>query len=74
MIVDKESKKDKFKRIASRRTTDVLERIRILGNLANKSIYSYDEGDIRRIFSAIDEQLRATKVKFRFIKNNEFKL
>ena len=73
-MVDKESKKDKFKRLASRRTTDVLERIRILGNLANRSIYSYDDSDIRRIFGAVDEQLRTTKAKFRSSSSKVFKL
>ena len=72
--MNKESKKDKFKRLASKRTNDVLERIRILGNLASKSIYDYDDNDIRQIFSAVDEQLKAVKSKFISTRHRRFKL
>lgn len=72
--MDKESRKAKFKRLAAKRTNDVLERLRILGNLANRSIYEYDEGDIRLIFSAVEEQLKAVKGKFILTRRKRFKL
>jgi len=59
-----ETRNDRFRRIASKRTNDVIEKIRILGNCANKSGYEYSEEDIKKIFRAIDESLKTTKAKF----------
>lgn len=69
-----ETKREKFLRLASQRTKEVLSRLRILGNCANRQIYEHTEGDIRKIFSAIEEQLKDVKAKFTTIKDKEFKL
>lgn len=61
-----ENKKDKFKRLAERRTNSILDKVRLLGNLSNRSNYFYEEEDIRKIFSAIDVQLKNVKSKFHF--------
>lgn len=69
-----ESRDDKFKRLAQKRTNDVLDRLRVLGNCANRSVYDYTEQDINKIFSEIDQQIKDVKSKFHFPKNKEFKL
>lgn len=69
-----ESRREKFKRLAEKRTKEALSRIRILGNLSNKSSYEYTAEDIRKIFKAIEEQIRLTKSKFKVDKEQEFKL
>ena len=69
-----ESRKDKFKRLAEKRTTEVLEKLRILGNLSNKSSYEFYEDDINKIFKAIDEQVRLMKSRFKISKISKFKL
>ena len=69
-----ETKRDKFLRLATQRTKDVLSRLRILGNCANRSVYEYNESDVDKIFSAIDNQLKDVKAKFHFPKKEEFKL
>lgn len=69
-----ESRKDKFKRLAEKRTTEVLEKLRILGNLSNKSSYEFYEEDINKIFKAIDEQVRLMKSRFKISKISKFKL
>lgn len=38
--------------------------IRLLGNCSNKSVYEYSEKDIKKIFSAIDAELKTAKAKF----------
>ncbi|MCK4540444.1 hypothetical protein KAU09_04810 [Candidatus Parcubacteria bacterium] len=70
------NKREKFKKLAETRTSEVLRRIKILGNLANKSAYEYDEKDINKIFSAIENTTREMKSKFKVSKKNnyEFKL
>jgi len=59
-----ESRKDRFTRLASRRTNDIIERIRILGNCSNKSTYEYTEEEVNKIFRAIDREIKASKAKF----------
>ena len=69
-----ETKHERFKRIASKRTNQILDRIRILGNCSNKSSYEYSEEDVNRIFAEIDKQLRFMKAKFLAGKREKFKL
>lgn len=59
-----ETSREKFKRLAADRTNKVIEKIRILGHCANQSQYEYDENDIKKIFSAVDKELRHVKAKF----------
>lgn len=69
-----ESRHDRFKRIAAKRTNDILEKIRILGNCSNKSSYEYTEEEINKIFSELDKQLKMTKGKFLAGKRERFRL
>ena len=59
-----ETRKDRFTRLASRRTNEIIERIRILGNCSNKSTYEYTEEEVNKIFRAIDREIKASKGKF----------
>lgn len=69
-----ETASEKFKRLATLRTNAVIDRLRILGNLSNKQLYDYTEEDINRIFSAINKQLKETRIKFTTKKKGEFVL
>lgn len=55
-----------FKRLAVARTNEVLRRLKILGNCANRSHYDYTEEEIAKIFSEIEKKVRETKAKFSF--------
>ena len=70
----KETPEERFKRIAEVRTNAVLDRLRILGNLSNRQMYSYSEEDIEKIFSAINKQIREVRAKFNSHKQDRFKL
>ncbi len=69
-----ETPEERFKRIAEVRTNAVLNRLRILGNLSNRQMYSYSEEDIDKIFSAITKQIKEVRVKFNSHKQDKFKL
>ncbi|MBE0426604.1 MAG: hypothetical protein IBX72_08150 [Nitrospirae bacterium] len=69
-----ETRHDRFKRVASKRTNEILEKIRILGNCSNKSSYEYTGEEVNKIFSEIDKQLKLTKAKFLAGKRERFKL
>ena len=69
-----ETKRDAFVRLAERRTNSVLERIRVLGNLSNPYAYEYNEDDLRKIFAAIEQELRVTRAKFQNQEKRKFRL
>ena len=69
-----ESKKERFKRLASYRTNEILKKLKVLSNCSNKSTYDYSEEDINKIFAEIDRATKEAKNKFHFRKNKEFKL
>ena len=73
-VNNNETAAERFKRIATVRTNAVLDRLRILGNLSNRQMYSYSEEDINKIFSAINKQLREVRAKFNSQKQEKFKL
>jgi len=64
-----ESRRSRFRRLATKRVNNLLNQIRILGNLSNKSSYDYNEEEVGRMFRALEEQLKIAKAKFKFIKH-----
>ena len=50
--------------------------LRLLGNCSNTATYEYTKEDVKKIFTAIDEELKATKSKFDTVttNNSKFKL
>ena len=69
-----ENKRGRFLRLASQRTQDALNRLRILGNCSNRSVYEYTQDDIDKIFTALREQIKSVEAKFHFPKHKDFKL
>ena len=69
-----ETSEERFKRVAEARTNAVLHKLRVLGNLSNRQMYSYSEKDISKIFSAINKQVKEVKAKFNSQKQAKFKL
>lgn len=59
-----ENRAERFKRIATKRTVDIIDKIRILGNTSNKSSYEYTEADVIKIFKTIESELKEQKLKF----------
>jgi len=68
------SKRDRFLSVGQTRTNSILEKIRVLGNCSNKSLYEYNKEEIDRIFRAIQEKLNETKARFVIKRKKEFKL
>jgi len=73
-VNNNESPEERFKRIATLRTNAVLDRLRILGNLSNRQMYSYSEEDINKIFSTINKQVKEVRAKFNSQKQEKFRL
>ena len=66
--IAKNPKRERFERLAVYRTNEVMRKLKILGNCANRSAYEYTEAEINKVFSEIERQLRAVKAKFYFPK------
>lgn len=74
-MATEQEKAERFKRVAENRTNRIIDQIRLLGNCANKSNYEYSEEDIKKIFLAIEIELKETKLKYqRKTKNKKFEL
>lgn len=68
-----ETKRERFVRIAEARTNKILEMMRLLGNCSSKSNYDYSEEDVRKIFTALEKEMKNTKNKFLGIEAKEEK-
>jgi hypothetical protein len=71
-----ETKRTAFRRLAEKRTNAILEKIRILSNCANPYAYEWDEEDVRKIFSTIDQEIKLARGRFQQAQRSrrEFKL
>jgi len=65
------ARRERFKRVAERRTNKILDGLRLLGNTGNKTLYIYTEEEVQKIFSAIERKLIEVKGKFRTGKSSE---
>ena len=53
----KETKRDRFVRLAEKRVDKIVDRLRVLGGCANRQLYEYTSKDIEQIKKAIEEEL-----------------
>lgn len=64
MAAIKESKHNKFIRIAEARTNKAGEMIRLIGNCANTGSYEYTEEEVKKIFAYLERELKNARSKF----------
>lgn len=74
MVRPSESKNEAFQRLATKRTNAVLERLRVLEHCANPQLYDYSQEDVKKIFHAIEKELKVVKTKFQNSTKSEFRL
>jgi len=58
-----ESKHDRFKRLATRRVTNAIKKIELIGNLSGSG-YEYTAEEVDKIFSALQQTLDSAKGSF----------
>jgi transcription elongation GreA/GreB family factor len=54
----------KFVELAEKRVSKAIKDIRLIGNLSNRSNYSYTEEDVRKIVKALKDEIDALKARF----------
>ena len=65
------SRRDRFIRVAERRTRNILVGLVRLANCGNRAAYDYSEEDVKKIFNAIELQLEVTRSRFKSGKKEE---
>ncbi len=74
-MATEQEKMDRFKKVAVNRTNNIINQIRLLGNCSNRSNYEYSDEDVKKIFTAIEIELKNTKNKFQpKARNSRFEL
>lgn len=73
----KETKRERFVRLAEARTNKIIDMMKLLGNCSSTANYEYTDEDVKQIFNAIEKELKSTKAKFtgsELDKDNRFTL
>ncbi len=60
----REDPRARFARLATARVTKALKAIALVGNLSERSNYSYTDADVARIFSALEQEIRDCRLRF----------
>ena len=60
-----EDKSARFERLAERRVSEAIKKLRLIGNLSNRNNYDYDGVQSKQILDALDEELKNLKLRFR---------
>ena len=69
--------RDKFVELAEKRVQKTIKSMRLIGNLSNKTNYSYEDADLKKIFTTLRREMEMVKKKFETSSSdtdNEFRL
>jgi hypothetical protein len=56
--------RERFVRLAEARTRKAIKMVRLIGNLSNRSNYSYKQEDVDKIFRALELEVRKARARF----------
>ena len=59
-----EKRRQKFINLAENRVNKAIKQLHLIGNLANRSNYSYSQDDADRIYSALQAELKLLRTRF----------
>lgn len=71
MAKERETKREKFVRLAEARTNKIIDMLQLLGNCSNSSAYDYSQEDVDKIFSAIESKVKEARKKFNKIESKK---
>lgn len=60
---NKGEKREKFVKLAQKRTVNAIKSIRVIGKLGNKSAYQYDDSDVQKIVRVLSKEVDALKAR-----------
>lgn len=60
-----DDKSARFMRLAERRVTETIRKMRLVGNLSNRHNYSYTNEQVKQIVDALEAEIRQIRARFR---------
>lgn len=60
----KESKADRFRRVAAARVNKIIKMIRLLGNCSNPAVYAFTGEQVQQIFSTLRDELERAQKRY----------
>lgn len=57
-------KREKFEELAEKRVTEIVKKMRLIGNLSNRNNYDYTNAHVKQILSRLEEELKILRTKF----------
>lgn len=58
-------KQEKFEKLAEKRVTEAIKKLRLIGNLSNKNNYDYTEEHAKQIIDTLENEMKILKSKFK---------
>lgn len=71
---DKPENRERFERLAPKRTNAVIKKLDILENCANRNRYDYQKEEVEEMFKTIRKKMKRVKSSFEFPEEEEFEL
>ncbi len=69
-----ENKEQRFKRVGERRVQRVLDSLKSLSQCSNKRMYEWNDGQLEKIWTAVDDELTKCKKSYEDAEPEIFKL
>ncbi len=64
MSESKAKRRERFVKLAEKRVNRTIKDLRLIGKLANRTNYVYSEEDVRKIFRALENELKTARARF----------
>ena len=71
---EKSEERERFERLAEKRTNAVIKKLDVLGHCANRNQYEYEKEEVEEMFKAIRKKMKNVKSQFEFPEEEEFRL
>ena len=71
---DRTEQRERFVKVAERRTKQILKLLRLLGNCSNRSSYEFKPEEIEKIFDRIQMELDMSRARFQIRREIDFSL
>jgi hypothetical protein len=69
-----ETKEERFKRVVQKRVQNVLDSVRRLSQCSNRRMYKWNDEQLKKIWIAIDKELKICKSSFENTEPEVFRL
>lgn len=59
-----DEKRERFVRLAEQRVNRTIRELKLIGNLSNRSAYSFEDEDVKKIFQSLQKEMDAARERF----------